>query len=238
MPRKNKRPKPPVCLVAKEHSQKMGRAHALCVPQVPGAILLEQPSLQPVRNALSELPATVKSVRPRIVANPAMLVISALATISVSNAHPARTAVRKVQSCASFAPLELSGHLLVLHRLINACPVRVEPALSIRNHDLKINVKHFVPKDIGQLPALFLVRHAHTTITKIPSEAHQRIPASDAPVRHGLVLVPWQSPIASPMSIHQIQHIVRPDSIRLQEVHPAILAKQVHTKMMLAVHLA
>ena len=166
-----------------------------------------------------------------------MPVLSAPATTSVSNVHPAGTAVRKVQQHANFALLELSGHLPVHHLVINACPVQVEPALSTKNQDLKINVKRFVPKDSGQLLVLFLVHRAHTTITKIPLEAHQMLPASDAPVIPSLVLAPRQSTIARKLSIHQIQRVAKPDPTLLQALHPAILVKQAHIKTMLAAHL-
>lgn len=61
--RKNKRLRPPAYLVAKELSQiRKGRARALRVSQVTGATLLEQPNPKPVRNALWEHPAAIKSV--------------------------------------------------------------------------------------------------------------------------------------------------------------------------------
>lgn len=76
----------------------------------------------------------------------------------------------------------------MLHHVINVCLAQMEPAPSIMNLNFKINAKLFAPKDNGQQLELFLARHAHRTITKIPSEALQMTPASGALVRQGPAL--------------------------------------------------
>ena len=121
--------------------------NAANVQQVTGANLLERPNFQLVRSALLEHLAVAKSVRPRAVAKPAVLVLSAPATTSVSNARQEGTAARLVLQHASSALWVLLGHLLVLHRVISACLVQVEPPLSIRKPDLKINANRlaFIP---------------------------------------------------------------------------------------------
>ena len=117
----------------------MGRVRAPHVPQVPGAIQLEQVGLKHVTNVLLERPAATKSADLRTVAKHAMLAVLVLATTSVSTARPEGTAVRRVEPSASFALLEHTAHLLVLHRVINACPARLEQALLIKNRDLQTN---------------------------------------------------------------------------------------------------
>lgn len=100
---KSKRQRKPVNLVAKERSQRKGRVHALLALQVIGANLSERPSFQLVRSALLEHLAVAKSVRPRAVAKPAVLVLSAPATTSASNARQEGTAARLVLQHASSA---------------------------------------------------------------------------------------------------------------------------------------
>ena len=121
----------------------------------------------------------------------------------------------------------------MLHRVISACLVQVEPPLSIRKPDLKINAKRFAPKDSGQLTVLFLACHAQKAITKIPSEAHLKIRASDAPVRLGPLPVPRQSTIASPKKSLLFAWL---DLILRMGVRPANLVRQALTKIISAVN--
>lgn len=117
----------------------MGRVRAPHVPQVPGAIQLEQVGLKHVTNVLLERPAATKSADLRTVAKHAMRVGSVPAITSVSNARPEGTAVRRVERNARFALLEHTVHLPVLRLVINAYPAQLEQALSIKNQDMQTN---------------------------------------------------------------------------------------------------
>ena len=121
----------------------------------------------------------------------------------------------------------------MLHHVINVCLAQMEPAPSIMNLNFKINAKLFAPKGNGQQLELFLARHAHRTITKIPSEAHLKIRASDAPVRLGPLLVPRQSTIASPKKSLLFAWL---DLILRMGVRPVNLVRQALTKMISAVN--
>lgn len=135
----SKLPKPHANRVRKVLTQERGRTNAPHVPQVPGAIPLEQVGLKRVKSVLLERQAATKSADLRTVAKHAMPVVSVLAITSVSNARPEGTAVRRAERSASFALLEHTVHLPVLRLVINAYPAQLEQALSIKSREMLTN---------------------------------------------------------------------------------------------------
>ena len=147
--RKDKRLKPPAQCARKERMQRKGRVRARRVLQGPGVTLLEQPSLQLARRAVSEHPAATKNATRRIVARLAMSVLSDPAKIRVSSARPADTAVRRGPQAASCVPLERTGQPLALRRVISARLAQMERALLARNRDPRKSALPFVRKASG-----------------------------------------------------------------------------------------
>ena len=129
--------------------QRKGRVRARRVLQAPGVTLLEQPSLQLAKRAVSEHPAANKNAARRNVARIAMLVISDPAKIRVSSARPADTAARRGPQAASCVPLERTGQPLALRRVISARLARLKRALLVRNRDPKKSALPFVRKASG-----------------------------------------------------------------------------------------